>query len=286
MGIPAPLGVSASGKPPAGDQANAVLSGTFSAVGPSAPFAFRGPMNLALWGSYNTALTTAAGSLSATVVSIGAIAVGNAINSANVPKGTTVGTVVGTTITMKVPPIALACTIPTTTQRRMTVPDTTGLLNATVSGTGIPSGTTVTEIVTASVSGVSLGVVKLSADPTAIVNQPNEFYTFTRGAAAITVTGADAAATFTGAEIIHGSTFQLERSFDGGATFLPCNAGGQLAQFGTPFTPVSLTFGEPERQVLYRLNCLAYSAVSGVTPTFRISQTGAAAESLAIGQLT
>ena len=41
MGIPAPAGVSAAGAPPAGDQANAVLSGQFLAVGPSAPFAFR-----------------------------------------------------------------------------------------------------------------------------------------------------------------------------------------------------------------------------------------------------
>ena len=48
-------------------------------------------------------------------------------------------------------------------------------------------------------------------------------------------------------------------------------------------TPVSLTFGEPERNVLYRTNCLAYT--SG-TINYRISQTGGANESLAIGPLT
>jgi hypothetical protein len=78
---------------------------------------------------------------------------------------------------------------------------------------------------------------------------------------------------------------QLERSFDGGATFIAGNIGaGALAQFtGAAVTPVDLTFGEPEKNVLYRLNCLAWT--SG-TINFRISQTGGAAESLAIGPLS
>ena len=61
MGTNAPLGAYASGAPPAGDAANAVLAGSFAAVGPGKAFAFRGPMNLWLWGAVNTTLTTTAG---------------------------------------------------------------------------------------------------------------------------------------------------------------------------------------------------------------------------------
>ena len=104
------------------------------------------------------------------------------------------------------------------------------------------------------------------------------------GANAVTVTGTDANASFTGAAIDYVGTVQVERTFDGGFTWVVCNIGGagQLAQFAAG-TPVSVTFGEPEKDVLYRLNCIAYS--SG-TINYRISQTGGAAESLAIGPLS
>jgi hypothetical protein len=52
-----------------------------------------------------------------------------------------------------------------------------------------------------------------------------------------------------------------------------------LASFSAG-TPVSLTFGEPERGVLYRLNCLSYA--SGVV-NYRLSSTGMAAMSLSLG---
>ena len=202
MGIPAPAGVAATGLPPAGDQANAVLSGKITAVGPSLPFAFRGPMNLALWASINTTLTTTAGSTAATIASATGLAAGDAIKSANVPAGTTIAAIAGTNVTLS--------------------------QNATV-------------------------------------------------------TGADTAATFTGALVTFAATVQLERSFDGGSTWIVCNAGslGALAQWTAG--PVSLTFGEPEKNVLYRFNCTAYT--SG-TINYRISQTGGAAESLAIGPLS
>ena len=202
MGIPAPAGVAASGLPPTGDQANAVLSGIIPAVGPTLPFAFRGPMNLVLWASINTALTTIAGSKAATVASATGLAAGDAINSVNAPAGATAGVLSGTNVTLSSP---------------------------------------------------------------------------------ATVTGTDNNATFTGAAIAFSATVQLERSFDGGSTWIVCNEGssGQLAQWTTG--PVSLTFGEPEKSVLYRLNCTAYA--SG-TINYRISQTGGAAESLAIGPLS
>ena len=210
MGIPAPAGIAASGLPPAGDQANAVLQGTFGAAGVSQPFAFRGPMNLAIWTSVVTALTTTIGSIAATVASGTGLANGSAIKSVNVPPGTIVSGLSGTNLNLLLPP------------------------------------------------------------------------GFT--AANITVSGADAAASFTDAALKWDAAVQVERSFDGGYTWLVCNAGGTgtLAQY-TDLSSVSLTFGEPERNVLYRLNCIEWTAG---TINYRISQTGGAAESLAIGPLS
>lgn len=291
MGISAPLGVSASGKPPAGDQANAVLSGQFTAVGPSAPFAFRGPMNVSIWASYNTALTTTAGSLNASVAVAGAIAAGNGVNSANVPPGTVVASIAGTNVVLKVPPVSLTGFVNAASNRMTGVAKTDGLLGATVTGPFIPTGTTVTAIVTPSVPGSQNnpqgvpGAIQLSANPTGTTIDPNkpDAYSFQRNGASITTTGADAAAIFTGVEIVYSATVQLERSFDGGSTWLVANVGGSgvLAQWPTG-TPVAVTFGEPEKQVLYRLNTIAYT--SG-TINYRISETGGAAESLGIGQL-
>lgn len=208
MGIPAPAGVAATGQPPPGDQANAVLQGSVTGIGPTQPFAFRGPMNLFLYSSITTALTTTAGSLNATVASGAGLAPGDAVKSSNVPAGTTVGTVAGTAITLLLPPNAAAG--------------------------GILAGT-------------------------------------------------DNNALFTGASIAFSATVQLERSFDGGSTWIVCNlgSGGGLAQWDSG--PVSVTFGEPEKQILYRFNCTAF--VSGPIQ-YRVSQTGGAAESLAIGPLS
>lgn len=291
MGIQAPIGVAASGLPPAGDQANAVLSGSFTAVGPSQPFAFRGPMNLAIWAAVTATLTTTAASLAATLNSATGIAAGYAINSGNVPKGTTVGVLAGTNVTLSVPPITLPGVVTIFADEITGVPDTTGLVGATVTGLGLPAGTTVLAIKTAAVapslnSAGTPGVVQISKLPTASTpdrNNPQQF-TYARTANAIPTTGADAAATFTGAGANFVGTVQLERSFDAGATWLVCNvgSGGFLAQWNAG-TPVNLTFGEPEKNVLYRLNCVAYT--SG-TISYRISQTGGAAESLAIGPLS
>ena len=108
MGIPAPSGVAATGAPAANDQANAVLTGSIAAKGPTEPFAFRGPMNLLLWSDVVTTLTTTAGSLTASVASATGLAIGNAINSVNLPNGATIGNLVGTTVTLALPPNATA----------------------------------------------------------------------------------------------------------------------------------------------------------------------------------
>lgn len=294
MGIPAALGVSASGLPPLNDQANAVDQGTITAIGPTIPFAFRGPMNLSIWASINTTLTTTAGSLSATVASATGLAVGNAVNSVNVPAGTTIGALSGTTATLVVPPIQLPSQV--SLSKIVSVPNTAGLLGATVTvpstaeQTTLPASTTVTAVLTPSVAGTnagpgSWGTIQLSNAFTAVPPNNNPVpLNFARTGNAVTVGAADAAATFTGAAIDFSGTLQIERSFDGGKTFIVCSTGlgGTLAQYTTG-APVSATFGEPEKNVLYRLNCIAYS--SG-TINYRISQTGGAAESLAIGPLS
>jgi hypothetical protein len=63
-------------------------------------------------------------------------------------------------------------------------------------------------------------------------------------------------------------TVQLERSFDGGATWIVAakDTSGTAAAYTAP---CSLVCSEPESGVIYRLNCTAYT--SG-TVSYRISQ--------------
>lgn len=287
MGIALPLGVGASGTPPAGDFANAVVSGTLTAVGPGLPFEFLGPMNIAFWASINTTLTTTNGSTAATAASGTGLAAGAAINSVNVPRGTTIGTIVGTAVTLALPTITLNGTVSTLTNVVTGILKTDGLVGSAVAGDGIPAGATVSAIVIPSVPAslnipAQPGSIQLSLTPTA--NSPNTGSMQTSLRFALTgnavTTGADSAATFTGAGITYSGTIQIERSFNGGATWLPCNVGGSgtIASYAAG-TPVSLSFGEPERNIAYRLNCLAYT--SG-TINYRMSATGQAATALSI----
>jgi hypothetical protein len=310
VGIPAPIGVTASGLPPLTDQANAVLTGQITAIGQTAPFAFRGPMNLDIWASVSTTLTVTKGNLTAAVASATNLAAGNAVNSKLVPPGTTIGSIGGTTPVLLVPPVTLWCKLradgqvqtpagyPTAALLGATVTIPAGVQNAT-----LPAGTTVTAINQASVAPISgvhsgtpgtPGIIQLSAAPTAVrpgagALPPVEDYiplVFAVTANAILAAGTDAAATFTGAAITWNGTLNLERSFDGGSTWIVCNIGtaGTLAQWtGATVGPISITFGEPEKNVLYRFNAIAYT---GGTINYRISQTGGVAESLAIGPLT
>ena len=67
-------------------------------------------------------------------------------------------------------------------------------------------------------------------------------------------------------------------------TYVVCNVGGTgtLAVYSGG-GPVNLSFGEPERGVLYRLNCTAYTSGNIY---YRISASGGAAESLVYGALS
>jgi hypothetical protein len=297
MGIPGSVGMQASGLPPLGDQANAVLSGQITAVGPQSAFAFRGPMNLEIYASINTALTTTVGSLAATVAAATGLAAGNAIKSANLPGGSTIGAIAGTNVTLAMAPRTHWGVIDSSGKITGNFP-TDRLLNATVTvvqpsaeGVTLPAGTTVSAILQANAvppsgaqGNITPGIIQLSNAPTALPAEGGQVaFLFALTGNGVQATGADAAATFTGALITWSGTVQLERSFDGGSTWIVCNIGasGTLAQWTAG--PISITFGEPEKNVLYRLNTIAYT--SGQI-NYRISQTGGAAESLAVGPLS
>lgn len=54
-------------------------------------------------------------------------------------------------------------------------------------------------------------------------------------------------------------TVQLERSFDGGTTYVPIS-GATLGTTATYTAPTTLVGVETERGVLYRANCTAYTS--------------------------
>lgn len=304
MGIPSALGVAAAGLPNLNDQASAVVTGVLSAVGPGDPFAFRGPMNIELHASItNIAFVTTANSLAASVSSGTGMAAGGAIKSANVPAGTTWSTFSGTSGTLALPAVTLQAKGLSVSSAQIRLPpgsNVATLVGATVTVPSnneqvtIPSYTIVMGVIQADVASTlgspgTEGIVLLSNAPTAAPTTRVEGegaprpLRFQLTANAITA-GTDAAAVFTGASVTYTGIVQIERSFDGGLTWLPCNvgAGGALAQYSLG-TPVNATFGEPEKWVLYRPNCIAYT--SG-TINYRASQTGGANESLAIGPLS
>ncbi len=264
------------------------------ALGPTPPFAFYGPLNLSIWGEYVTPLVTTTGSLTATVTTAGAIAAGVAINGANVPYGAVAGVVSGTTLTLVLPTYTFSGRVITGVAQVTGILDTSRLLGATVNGIGVTSSQTVTSIITPSVAPTpelpkgTPGVVGLSAVATAQQDlaYPTP-YTFALANTGGITSGTDAAAIFTSAAIGLTGTVQLERSFDGGKTWVVCNIGGSgaLAQWSMT-TPVSLSFGEPEKLVLYRLNVTALTTSSGTNVRYRLSETGQAATSLSVPTLS
>lgn len=285
MGIPSLPGVSGSDKV-AADLATSVVAGTIAAAGPGKAFSVYGPMNLVLYGERTATLTTAANSFSASVGSATGLANGAAIKSANVPAGTALGGLSGTNLTLVPPPQFWNGTLrPGTTGIYMgALPaDLSVLVGATVVSPYFAAGTTVTAI------DAATRIATTSNAPTGLPGVVANFlFEFDPDPSVIVVTGADPAATFTGASIFFNATVQLERSFDGGATWIACNIGGSgaLAQWvgdgSTTGTPISLAFGDPEAGMLYRLNALAFSAVSNVALKYRISTTGQAGTSISL----
>lgn len=274
MAIPAAIGVAGLGLPPEGDRADIVVEGILSAVGPGLCAAFRGAFNVNIWPSVNTELTTTAGSLAVTVASGAGLGVGNAVNSVNVPPGTTLETLAGTDGTLALSPVSLIGTIDATSKLITNLQRTEGLGNAEIVSPNIPAGTHVVAIVQAAQTGPGgfppvLGIVEISDLPDA--SNQNEPIVFLPAAAAITESGGDTDALFTGAAMTFSATVQLEKSYDGGYTWLVAGVGGggQQAVY-TAGTSVAIVPSEPEMDVLYRINCPAYT--SG-TINYRLSQS-------------
>lgn len=271
------------------DQANAVVSGTITAVGPGKAFPVWGPFNVVVYGILTDALTVTANSLTASVNSGTDCHTGDSISSTLVPKGTTAGNVSSTTVTLKPPTQSWMCILP----------GTAPLIQ--FPGGQLPTGMTIAALVGATIndpngffgSGVTvLGVgpdgvsLRTSAAPVSVPSTATPVpLEFALGAAAITASGVDAAATFTGATTPVGDTttaFQLESSFDGGSLFIPCNIGsyGGSAAWVSLAGPLRLSFGDPEAGMLYRLNCSVFAARANVTINYRLSTTGQAGKSL------
>lgn len=297
MGLPARAGVGGSDRL-AADFANGVISGTILGVGPGKAFSANGPLNAAFWGERVATLTTAAGSLAATVNSATGLAAGDAIYSPNVPPGTTIGALAGTNVTLALPPqfwpgrlqtgVAAIKDMGPGDNLGITAPSSLAtLVGATIiDSLYFPAGTTILSVGT---DGRSLVT---SAAPVDVPPEPLPIGTwFAPGAAAIVTTGADAAALFTGAAVALQALVNIERSFNGGLTWMLCNVGGSgaIAQFGASgaasLTPIALAFGDPEASSLYRLNVIAFTAVTNVAFRYRISTTGQASKSLSTQQI-
>lgn len=289
MAVPAAPGVACNDKSATSqDRANALVTGTLTAVGPGKAVPAWGPMNFVAYGVLADALTCTHGSSSATVNSSTNVNAGDTIKSTLVPAGTTVKTSPGGG--------AITLAFPTQTWNGAI---STGAAAITFPK-GVPGGLTLSTLVGAAVSdpngyypaGVTvLGVgadgvsLQTSAAPTSAPadasNVPIEFALTNNSV----TTGTDSAATITGSATPLGAattTFQLERSFDGGSIWVPLNIGGSGAPavYTNASGPVSLSFGEPEAGSLYRVNCTAFTAASNITINYRWSATGQAGISL------
>jgi hypothetical protein len=284
VGVNAASDVSASGVSPYAphDWANSVLSGTFSDEQVSAPLAIYGWFNVSIWASYSSSLATTANSLSATIGTAGSIAKGNSIYSTNTPAGATIQGVSGTTLTLYLPPVTIRGRAVVGSTHITGLNSTDGLTGAAITGLGVPASTTVSSIVTAAVAATAnspgvKGEIIISNQITATTADSSDTpFVFVRDGHGITASATDSAAVYVGNELTFSGTIQLERSFDGGHTWIPCFAwwGGSQLKWTTEMSTVLM---EPEKGVLYRLNCVAYT--SG-TMNYRISTTGQAATTL------
>ena len=285
MAVPAAPGVACNDKSATSqDRANALVTGTLVGVGPGKAVPAWGPMNFIAYGVLADALTCTKGSSTAAVNSSTNVSVGDTIKSTLVPAGTTVKTSPGAGV------ITLA--FPTQTWR-----GAISIANAVITFPyGVPSGLTLATLVGAGVSDprgyfgsgvtvLSVGVdgvsLRLSAPPTsAPANASDVPMEFALTNNCVT-TGTDSAATLTGSVTPLGTattTLILERSFDGGYTWVPLNIGGSGAPaiYTNQVGPISISFGEPEAGLTYRVNCSAYTEVSNLTINYRWSATGQA----------
>lgn len=159
-----------------------------------------------------------------------------------------------------------------------------GAFNFTIWGTVATTLTTTAGSATASVGSgtgisVGMGVNSPNVPPGttwATFSGTSGTFAFAPGySAASVLAGSAVAATF--GSVAVAATVQLEKSYDGGYTWVICGVGGagQQAIYVNP-QAFSVAWTEVEKGVLYRLNCTAYS--SG-TIAYRFSTNGVAAMS-------
>lgn len=133
-----------------------------------------------------------------------------------------------------------------------------------VVATGLPPGATIASLSTVQVSGLT--TVTIGGLSTAQIG---------------TITAGAIVGVFVGAGVTPTATINLERTFDGGYTWIPAGIGnaGQPAtyQFGSAAidNPLSAVGAEPEVHVGYRFNCTAFSGAVNVN--YRLSISGLAA---------
>lgn len=271
------------------DRANGLVTGTLTAIGPGKAMPVWGPFNVLVYGVLLQAVTiTASGTNAGTVSSGTNISAGDSLSTTLAPAGTTVKTIAGTDLTFA---------FPTQTWR-----GSLSRAGAQIAfgATTLPGGQALSTLVGSAVSDPNgyfpsgVTVLGVGADGMSVLTSaaPTTFPTVT-GAVPIEfaltanclTAGTDAASTFTGAATPIGqatTTFQIERSLDGGSTFVCANIGGAqtLAQFTNVIGPLSVAFGDPEANALYRVNMIAYTAVTNVTPNYRLSASGQAGMSL------
>lgn len=295
MGIPASLGINGFGTPVKGDQATAVVSGSFIARGVSVPFSFFGMANFTLYCEAVNLLTTTAGSFTATVSGPTAALItdGTAIRSSLFENGTVFSAFTAGSGDLYLQPISVYGKVTALSNVITGNFITDGLLpgtdltGAAISGVGIPPGTTITQILVHSNQMFGTPAARpvqaqieisqaatITSDPN---NQGGIGTALTIIPTANMIGSSSANSFFTGSTIAYTGSVQLEKSFDGGASWIVVNIGppgsGAMAIYQNAAC-VSFTLFEPEKQVLYRWNCTAITLTGAESIQYRISETG------------
>lgn len=281
MGIPALAGVSGSDKT-AADRANAVVTGSFTAVGPSKAFSVWGPFDVSIWAELTASTVFTAGSSTAAVTSTG-VSIGDTIYSpgGNVPPGTTVLTVPGgSSVTMAFPPQFWTGTISTLEALIRNVAVPANLL--TLNGATIINSPYFAAGVTVVAYDNAARTLTTSAAPTSAPLGSGAVQIWFAPTNNCVIAGTDAATVYMGGATSFTTTAQIERSFDGGNHWIPVTTdySGTIAKVTNKILTTRLP--EPEASVLYRLNCIAYTGATGVAVKYRISTTGSAGTSILV----
>lgn len=299
MGFPNTLGLNGFGTPADGDKATSVVSGSFVARGVSAPFSFYGDANFTLYCEIVDTLTTTHGSFTATVAGATAALItdGTAIRTSLFQNGTVFSVFSAGSGTLSFQPIYIYGNVtPLSDVVIGNFPtdgffSNTDLTGAAISGYGIQAGTTIAEILVHSnqlfgipAQNPNVASIRLSLPATAAYDPPKQT-PLTIIPTSNMVPSSAVSSFFTGSSIAYVGSVQLEKSFDGGATWIVANIGppgsGAMAIYQNA-SCVSFSLFEPERQVQYRWNCTALTLTGTESIQYRISETGALNQTISL----